>query len=509
MALIQRFLPKTWEQRLFLLLVLLYLLPIWIVSYFPSQDGPSHVYNSFILKEYGNTDEYPLLSEYYDLNRSPFPNWLSHATMLGLIYVVDPLVAEKILVSGYVLLFLLGGWYLLASIDLEKRWYAFLLFPFVYNYLLQMGFYNFCYSLAFFFLAIGYWWRHRNHFDVSRAVTLNLLLTLCYFSHLVSTLLALLSIAVLWLITLSRRRIKKHLLHIPLLLPSLVLPLWFVWSHGTASAGNWTRQQLWNYVADLEVLTSFSTTQLRIGSVVVTCLILCKLLTLIRDKVAWNHGKPHLRLAQTDGFLLLSLIFLVLYWYIPDGLSGGGFMKHRLSLYPALILLPWFTIRLNRMVKWGGIVVLILLALINLSYLLRWYPKLDADMQEFRAGLEEMPIGGTVLPLAFDRNGQCLRIGMFLHAIGYYCAYTGAVEWDNYEATTDYFPVRYKPGLNRPDTGVIEGNPQAVPIEGYVDLVDTIHTWAMPPDIPIAKQIEQHYSLAFSQGRTRIYRRIQ
>jgi len=33
----------------FLFLVLIYILPIWIFKYFPSQDGPAHIYNSFIL----------------------------------------------------------------------------------------------------------------------------------------------------------------------------------------------------------------------------------------------------------------------------------------------------------------------------------------------------------------------------------------------------------------------------------------------------------------------------
>ena len=35
----------TWKH-LFILLLLLYLAPLWVFRYFPSQDGPSHIYNA-------------------------------------------------------------------------------------------------------------------------------------------------------------------------------------------------------------------------------------------------------------------------------------------------------------------------------------------------------------------------------------------------------------------------------------------------------------------------------
>ena len=93
---------SSWEDRIFLLLVLLYLLPIWSIQFFPSQDGPSHVYNALIVKEYFNTNEYPLFQKYYDLNAKPMPNWFGHMTMAMLMFIVDPLIAEKFLLTGYV-----------------------------------------------------------------------------------------------------------------------------------------------------------------------------------------------------------------------------------------------------------------------------------------------------------------------------------------------------------------------------------------------------------------------
>ena len=502
---------SSWEDRIFLLLVLLYLLPIWSIQFFPSQDGPSHVYNALIVKEYFNTNEYPLFHKYYDLNAKPMPNWFGHATMAILMFIVNPLIAEKLLLSGYVLLFLLSGRYLLINVDSTKKWLALAFFPFVYNYLLNMGFYNFSYSVGFFLLAVGYWWKHHQNLRLKHAAILNLIMVCCYFSHMVSTVIALLSIAVLWLVTIRLNTIKKHLLQIPMLLPSCIFPLWFVVSHGTTSHGShWPSKRLFNYFTALEVFYSFDNFQLYIGKILVFYFLVSLLISIFTNKLRWaeRFRKPHLQ--KEDGFLLLSITCLILYITVPDGMSGGGFITHRLSLYPYLILLPWLYGTLKQPIKWLSTTVLVVLALVNLVYLMRWYPMLDKDMKEFRSGVEAVEPNKTIMPLIFNNHGHCDRIGMFLHAIGYYCAYTKGVEWDNYEATTNYFPIMYKPALNsiRPNTGIIEGHPQDMDIAANVNLVDYICAWEMPLNSAIQQRIEEHYKLVFEKGRTRIYRRL-
>ena len=74
MAFFSRFHTK--ESLLIGVLIVAYLLPIWLFTYFPTQDGVSHVYNSQILTEYNNP-EYQF-RDYYEINWYPFPNWLSH-----------------------------------------------------------------------------------------------------------------------------------------------------------------------------------------------------------------------------------------------------------------------------------------------------------------------------------------------------------------------------------------------------------------------------------------------
>ncbi|MDP7280306.1 MAG: hypothetical protein QGG39_10550 [Candidatus Poribacteria bacterium] len=499
---------RDWQNSLFLGMTILYLLPIWSIQFFPTQDGPSHVYNALIIKEYFNTDRYPLFQQYYNLNLQPMPNWFGHTVMAILMFALDPLIAEKLMLTGYVVLFLYSGRYLIASVDPAKKGLSFILFPFVYNYLLQMGFYNFSYSLGFCLLAIGYWWKHHQQLQIKSAILFNLIIVCCYFSHMVSTVIALLSVAILWLVTIRPTNYQRHLLQIPMLFPSCIFPFWFIFSHGTKSnRAHWASQRLYDYFTRLEVLFSFNRFQIYLGQAIAVCFLLLFLLKILTEKIDWRRRRP--RAEKSDGFLLVSLICLILYIYVPDGMSGGGFITHRLSLYPFLILLPWLTLTKWRFVKICGSGLLVLIALVNFVYIIDLYPKLDKDMQEFRAGLAKVAPNSRILPLIFDSRGRCQRIGMFLHAIGYYCAYTGGIEWDNYEANTDYFPVRFKPELNgiRPDLGVIEGRPRDMDVHRHVDIVDFICTWSMPTDSPVQQRIETDYKLVFEQKRTRIYQR--
>ena len=164
MAFFSRFNTKGW--LLIGVLIIAYLLPIWSFPYFPTQDGVSHVYNSHILTEY-NDPEYQF-RDYYEINWYPFPNWLSHASLVVLMFLFPPLIAEKIFLSLYVILFPLAIYYFLNAVERDRHALVILSFTFIYNYLLLMGFYNFAVSVPLFFLALGYWWKHKDEMNVKR-----------------------------------------------------------------------------------------------------------------------------------------------------------------------------------------------------------------------------------------------------------------------------------------------------------------------------------------------------
>ena len=74
---------RTPENALFAALVVLRLAPIWSARYFPSQDGPAHINNANVLREYSRPDR-TVFREYYVLNKNPEPNWAGHIILAAL-----------------------------------------------------------------------------------------------------------------------------------------------------------------------------------------------------------------------------------------------------------------------------------------------------------------------------------------------------------------------------------------------------------------------------------------
>ena len=145
-----KLLKITLKHLLVVLLLLVHLLPIWIVKYFPTQDGPSHIYNAQVFKEYHDHNNFRI-RDVYQLNWAPFPNWTTHLLMAILIHIFSPLVCEKIVLSLCVLGLPLALFYFLRVIDHNKVIFSLVGVIYSYHYLLMMGFYNFSISVPIFF----------------------------------------------------------------------------------------------------------------------------------------------------------------------------------------------------------------------------------------------------------------------------------------------------------------------------------------------------------------------
>ncbi|HKH47809.1 MAG TPA: hypothetical protein VKM72_24385 [Thermoanaerobaculia bacterium] len=490
------------ERLVFLALILAYLVPIWAVDYLPTVDGPCHTYNAWVIRQHGNSEEYPQLGKQYVIDWRPLPNWLSHAVMALLMLVFDPRVAEKILVSGYVVLFPAAARYAAGAVDPARQWIGYLAFPLVYNQLFQLGFYNFSYSLAFWLFAVGYWWRRRESPEMGFAVRINLLLLLCWFCHIVSLALALLAIGVLWLATLWRVRRtawKRHLLHVVILLPQIILPLWFLVDQpgGAVSAG-WSVRLLSSFLFRFEVLFYFGAPQIWIGRILGFVFLLFLVLTLA--------GRLRSGLRDEDGFLLLSLLLVAVYVVSPEGMSGGGLLKQRLVLYPWLAMLPWLAPRFPE--RWGvpvraaTIGALAVLALWSAGYVLRQHQSIQPALQAYLRPAEHIRPNSRVLPLLSDRGPY----GFYNHLFSYVAIEKGLIDWNNYEATTQHFPTRFHRGrhafwwIARAAEDIDLRSPD------LTARVDYVYTWSLNPASSQALHLRRHYRLVYEEGPARLYR---
>lgn len=481
-------------RGLFCALALLYVLPFWVVRYIPTVDGPCHTYNAWILHQYGNVERYPLFQQYYEISAKPYPNWIGQAVMSLLMYAVPPRIAEKLLVSGYVLTFLGSAWYLAGAVRPGERWLAFLAFPFAWHQLFQFGFYNFAISVALFQLALGFWWRHRERPGLRFAVEINLLLWLCYFSHILSLTLALAGIGVLWLATLRRESWRRHLLHVPILLPQIVLPIWFLADQGRQEMpATWSLAQLARYLGRLEVLHTLGEAQVWIGTALAGLFLLLLAVSLWRGR---GRREEH-------AFLVLAALLTLLYLTSPEGMAGGFLLKQRLSLYPFLVLLPWLSVRLSGRAEAAAAVGLALAALLYLGYLVQGYRELGVREEAFLAGAAPLAPNSRVLPLLFERTGPT---DFLSHAIDYVALEKGAVDWDNYEAKTTYFSVRFRGSVDFPQlSGALD--PGSYRVRPNVRRVDAVYVWRMPLGHPLGTRLRRSYTLTREEGGGMLFER--
>lgn len=510
--------PKFFTERnILIVLTILYILPIWIVSYVPTQDGPSHLANTFILKEYYNT-EYPIFQQYYDLNLKPIPNLLSSVVLSFLMCFFPPLIAEKLLLTLYIISFSLSLSYLLRTIGQRKIFFSIeaIGFLFIYNELFYRGFYNFVCGIPLYFIAIGYWWKNKDALQIKKCIVLNLILIFAYFCHIVSVTLAIFTIIILLLFTITANTYKKRAYTILYLIPSYLLPLWFIEDICSSLGNRLEFNMLFSYITSMSMLVSLNAFQIWIAKLLSWLFIILFLYTLVKKTkfIRFNESQSLLiNFNAVDSFLLLFILFLCAYFFAPHSVGIGQFVNTRLSLYVFLILLPWFTQvyreapkkLLEKVFRKAIAIFVIVLVLLNLSIITISHIKLNKHIVEFTKGLGYIKANRTLLPLIFNHYKDSYRIPIFNHAADYYVLATGSVNLDNYEPTAGTFPLIYKPNLNIPDLGTVEYQPQKVDIARYVSVVDYILTWELDNESRIAKEIKKHYRIVFESGDVKLF----
>ena len=501
-----------WPAWVYAALAALFLVPFWAVpGYLPSTDGPSHVYNAWLLGQLAGPAPVPLLRQYYYLNPQPVPNSLTHVALLTLMWALPPAAAEKVLLSLYVLLAAGALWYFAGAIDGERAWLALLGLPFTWNVLLGLGFYNYCFSVPLFLLALGWWWRHRDRPGLAFAIVLDALLVLCYFAHILGAVLAFAGIGVLWLASWRRERWRGHLAHLAILAPVAVLPFWFtVLRHGGHTRpSHETWPALWSQLAHLGPQWQFTEEGGWTGPILASVFAAWMVFTLLREGVArWREAPPRRWrwLREEDGFLAFSLLVVAFYFVAPEGAAGGSLLKLRLALLPVLVLLPWLSARVGRWGRAAAVLAASVLAVRLVTYAVPCYRAGSRDVEAFVRGLDAVPPGSVVVPLMFDRRTtRCMRAGSVDHATGYAALAKGLIDWGNYEAHTDYFPVRFRAAAVGPAFLNIEGDPANVPVRRLMSRVDYIYCWRMPADAKVAGRLERQCKLVAAGDQWRLY----
>ncbi len=461
----------------------LHVLPMWLVRYFPTQDGPLHVENVLALLRHASS---PLLQHWYAANWGAQPNWLTQAVLAALLHVASPPTAEKFVLSAYTVLFALG--FRAAMPRGERGWWAALAaFPFVHAFPFHMGFWNFCWGTALALLAFGFWNRTRGRLGPGRLAALAGLAVLLFLAHTVALAAAMVAIgaALAWRagVSLSRARrsparrarvVRAYLARgagaLLAAAPALALTVVWVFRHRDQTIGRIPLLELAAKLAVGYALVSIDRRELFLGAAVT----LTMFIGVVHLLLARSTRGPRLR--PYDGWLLAALVFAALYFAVPDVVAAGAHVSDRFALLSLVSGAAWIgsvaaPLRSQRRVA----VALAAIAVVALGVRFQKQRVLSDRLAEYVAAGDVVGDGRVLLPVAVSpagpRDAAGWRLGYrvkpFLHATGWIVASRGGVDLKNSQANTDHCPVKFLPGHNpivdiAGSLGRMEGMPPCV-----------------------------------------------
>ncbi|HET9767301.1 MAG TPA: hypothetical protein VFS60_10665 [Thermoanaerobaculia bacterium] len=487
------------ELLVLALVIAAQLLPLLLLPYIPTQDGPSHQALAYALRVYDRPEGAPL-RQYLMRNDEALPNWFVFFLQAKVLAFLSVNAAEKVLVAAYVVLLPLGLRYALRGVDAGAGFLAALGLPFTYNFLFGMGFLNFCWSLAAFLFAFGFYLRRRERFRARHVLPLALLTVWVYFCHPVSLVMLVLAVAALGACQVlgdvrvvngtaalasggpsggldggrsggpSGRpagglgevagvwwRVARERLVLPLasLAPALVLLAMFVGRRLDRPTSHLTFVVKAKQLLALYSLVSFDRRLL-----LVACGLAAVIATLAGLLLWRRRSEGSLRPRAEDALLAVAALFALVYLAAPSELAGGGFVNHRLALFPPLAFLLWLGgARWGSRTRLAAQLLGAALALAMLAMLWARWSEIDRYLDEYVAVADRIEDGSTVLPLGFapagvavgpdgERRQLAFRLWPFVHALGYVAGRRPIVDLGLYEAGEDYFPLRYRPELD-------------------------------------------------------------
>ncbi len=456
-----------YEPLIFGLGVFALLVPLWSFHYFPSQDGPLHLYNAVAFRDYHNADR-PMFRRIFRQNTEIVPNWVAPHALPVLLRFLEPELAEKLLFSLYLIAFPLAVRYCLKSIRPSAAPLSLAALAWVPNQFYHMGFEDFCLSLPLFFLTLGYFLRHRRGFGYLHGSVLAALLLLTYITHLLSAAMVLPVIGMVALFEAwpMRRtlagRVRALMPMVLAMVPVTAVALYFLlqphpttrsfeypkgWAHRFYFIISWMRGLGWlDLIPDAVV----------VGLFIVVSIVVARRL---RRVGAWSLATRR----AAGGLLAATALFLAAFLLAPDYVGGGAMILVRLAAYPLFLLPLWWAAvpltpgafrRLQTVVAAVTLPALaMMLALDCVNY--RTANRYLADFSALAAQVEP---NSTLLPVRFEDDAayelgspqRRIAVGVdpFRHAASFGLGERGVVNLGNDWASTDHQSLRWQPGLN-------------------------------------------------------------
>ena len=173
------------ERAIFFAAVLFNAYLLMTVRFYPSMDGPAHLYNASLIGHMLN-GEASVIETFFQFNPVVVPNWISYFIMAPLLKFMPAWMAEKILLLVYLFGTTFSFRMLILQLSPGNLNLSVFILPFTYSFLFHMGFYNYSLLFILMFLTLATWIRNRRSGMISRILALVILLTLTYFSAILT-----------------------------------------------------------------------------------------------------------------------------------------------------------------------------------------------------------------------------------------------------------------------------------------------------------------------------------
>ena len=437
------------EPYYFFGFVLLNILPVLLTDFFPSVDGPSHLYNSKLISELWINPNGPV-SEYLKFNEYLNPNWTGHFLLSILLLFISPLWAEKLILLSYLVGLPLGLRFVFNAAQVQSKSIIYLVFPFTYSFLFHFGFYNFNIGVVLFFFGLGLWLKSIEHSSVFRLFFLALVSSLISLSHPFVFLLFLLTVlavdqtSIFEIISSGRQQrrsqLRRLLSRLVVLIPGLLITISFLLTNDSLQTST-TSLGLKNLLISLKYLMPIKGINEAAYDLIsrVMLYLFCILTLIASSRFLINFMKTKTWDWKVWNWMSTALLFLVLLVLVPDYFGTAGLISARLMWFFFIVLIVWFAS--TRFSKW---IVLSVFMLANGVAVWSMYHNCKSISQSARIAIQLADASvfieqySTVLPITRRQSKP------FVHVTNYLGVRKPIILLHNYEAALSYFPLSWK-----------------------------------------------------------------
>lgn len=443
-----------YEKFLFLAVALANLIPVVGHHFFPTLDGPAHLYNANLINHLLFHADF---DSFFQFNSELVPNLTGHVLLCFFKWFLPGYLAEKMVLIVYFLGVSYAFRRLVKSYNPEYIGLSYLIFPISYNFLLSLGFYNFSLGLIGLLLILSFWIRNKQTIASSpkKILILSIFFILTYFSHILMFCIALLVCGFylfIWFlkVVFETKKFKEAFIQegkkglvllVSSLIPLILTTLYFSSRPDTGVKIFLPKEELikWlNYFNPIicyhEGIESGFTRKI---IYILYALIIGGIIIRIKNrfsaiKTPEQKGIFHFH----DTWLLVTGIMLVLLFIMPDDNGSASIISMRFGLLFFLFLMIW--ISSLKQARWFTFICMSLLLAIHAKRI-RYYDSVmdtyDPIAINCNKAADFIKPNSVVAPLNLT--------GFWFEA--HFSNYLGSdkpmIILENYEATMNYFPL--------------------------------------------------------------------